>query len=400
MKRVVIIGAGITGLLTALELYDMYQVTIIDAGPDPRHNTHTLGATYSGFDARHISFTETSPWTSKARYELITTDTKEDGWLCIPEKNLNTLEQEWINEFRHVAKNPNTHVKNTSIVIDLNKKGVAGWETLSKIYDFISPVVDTKIMPIICRTEQDFIDEFNNEYSIDNNCVLYEKILLPSSLAPLQAHANDLGNIGYFTLHGSSFLSKTLCNNLIHYLESHGVSFVWDQYVSNVNSFDHDIIIWCSGISLETANLLSKFNILLGGVIGCWIEADNAGITVPCKIFGPEPVNYINITPHKNTLLMSGGYGFVGTRAFSEAAILAKPIMAAMTREVKKWLPNATINDQAYCIRPATPTGVPTLETFYVDNKKPMIIAVGHCAGGFTQAPYTAELIKKKLDNL
>jgi len=67
MKQVQIVGAGITGLLAALKLHKDYRVTVIDLGSDPRISSNFSGATYSGLDVRHISLTETAPWTSQHR---------------------------------------------------------------------------------------------------------------------------------------------------------------------------------------------------------------------------------------------------------------------------------------------------------------------------------------------
>lgn len=405
MKRITIVGGGITGLMTGLLLYPDYTITIIDAGPDPRSSTHRFGATYSGLDARHISFTETSPWTTKSHYDLITIDAKRGGWLCIPRENLNDREKRWISQFRLIAKNSRIHNLNTSTVIGFNKLGIKLWEKMQHKYSFLSPVIDTAVMPIICRSREDLMSEFAFEHSLDVSCKLYEETPLPKELSPFSPRLNTLGNLGYFTLHGSAYCVKTICSKMIHYLESCGVQFLWNQMISEVRlstltyPSQTDAFVWCSGISPESAIILEKFNISLCGVIGCWATVENPGVTLPCKMYGPEPVNYINVTPTKSLLLMSGGYGFVGTRRYEEAKQLGRPIMTAFIREIKRWLPHARIREKAYCIRPATPNGVPTLLTRKI-NKVPFIIAVGHAAGGFTESPYTALQIRKTLKNL
>lgn len=405
-RPVIIIGAGITGLITALTIHKDYSLILIDAGPDPGIDDHKSGATYSGMDARHISFTETSPWTYKYRHELIVTDTRKQGWLCIPKDKLNLLEKRWISEFQETANNGTAHDRNTSEVIELNKKGILLWEGLQKKYQFLKPVVNTDVMPIICRNIEDLRSEFKFEHNLDKGVTLYEKEVLPESLSPFRQHLKNLGEVGYFTLYGKAYPVKTVCKNIIVYLESKGVKFIWNKYVSAHNMkqinyiYKSTAVVWCSGISPQSALLLNRFNISLAGVIGVWVSIDNPGITVPCKIYGPEPVNYINITPHGSTLLMSGGYGFVGTRTYDEAVESAEPIMEAIIDEVKKWLPESKIREKAYCIRPSTPTGVPTLVTRYLDDNTPLIITVGHCAGGFTQSPNTAKSIKGRLDRI
>lgn len=404
MKRVLIVGAGITGLIAGLKLHKSFKVTFAEAGPDPRFNKNTYGATYSGSDARHISYTETAPWNSKYRHKLITISSKNGGWLCAKLADLKDIENQWIEEFQAAASDESSYKKNTLLVINLNKKGVAAWSKLEKEFDFIKPVVDTGVMPIICRTKNDLIDEYNFEHSLDGNCKLYEEKVLPDSLRPLQPGLKKLGNPGYFTLQGKSYQSKKICNDLINHLESSGASFLWNRCIAHQKDLEKEehapeFVVWTSGTSYESAMFLKNFNILLQGVVGCWIEMENPGIKIPCKIFGPEPVNYINLTPCGNKLLMSGGYGFVGLSSYTEAVDIAEPIMEAMEKEVKNWLPQSEIVDTAFCIRPALPTGVPALITGNLDSGIPIIIAVGHAAGGFTQASHTAELIYEKLKN-
>ncbi len=408
MKHLVIVGGGITGLVTALKLCKRYKITIVDAGPDPKDDKHTLGATYSGLDARHISFTETAPWTSSSRHELIVTESAKQGWLCIPKNELNDLEKNWIAEFQKAALDPNGHSSNTTSVVELNKQGINGWENLEKEYDFIKPVSAHNDMPIICRSKTDLIDEFSAESSLDPRCQLYENTELPESISSLNERMKGLGNLGYFTLYGNAFYAKSLCLDLINFLKSQGVIFIWDQPISDTLLFESeghfadkvDGVAWCSGVSESTSKILSDFGILLAGVIGCWVEIDNPGISVPCKIYGPEPVNYINITPEGGKLLMSGGYGFVGIRTYERAVEYAKPVMNAMCEEVGRWFPESEIRNKAYCVRPATPTGIPTVVTDTLNKMFPIVITVGHSAGGFTQAPNTADLIEKELESV
>lgn len=384
MKQIQIVGAGITGLLAALRLCKNSKITVIDLGPDPRRSQNLSGSTYSGFDARHVSFTETTPWTSQHRFDLIMKSSAEGGWLCIPKDELNDFDKEWISQFQEASHNSDRHKENTLQVIELNKKGIAEWEKLANEYDFLKPINDETVMPIICRTNDDLLSEFGFESSLDKRCKLYENT------------KNDLGTVGYFTLYGKSYLIKTICVNLINYLESQGVLFRWSEPFSKA---DTDLIVWCSGVSAQASEILKEYDILFGGVIGCWILLNNPGITKACKIYGPEPVNYLNITPFEDKLFISGGYGFVGTRTYSEAVSLAQPIMDQMIKELKNWFPESEIKEKAFCIRPATPDGVPILMKDNL-NHTPTIFAVGHCAGGFTQAPYTAKVIEKKISLL
>ncbi len=409
--HVTIIGAGITGLTVALYARKDYAITIVDAGPDPRKHTHTQGATYSGMDARHISVTETTPWTYEHRHDLIVKNVRDGGWMCIPESQLSRTEQQWINKFQVHTKDREGHELTTQAVIAYNTAGVNEWKSLVANYDFIKPIANSTYMPMLSRSRDVLREEFAFDSSLDENSVLHEGSELPSSLSPLRTHLTELGNIGYYTSYCMAFYSRTLCIKLIEFLEAEGVKFSWSTNVSDeiieeqehklLEDFgDTDAIVWCAGVTPHSSQLLSKYGILIQGVMGCWLSIDNPGVNEACKIYGPEPLNYINITPSGNQLLLSGGYGFVGTRPHSEAKILAQPLMDALIEEVKRWFPDCKITDQAFCIRPSTPSGLPVFATHKTNNNLPVIIAAGHAAGGFTQAPATAGRVLDELQKV
>ncbi len=410
--QLTVIGAGITGLMTGLTLYKEYALTIIDAGPDPRKETHQQGATYSGMDARHVSLAETAPWTYEHRHDLITKSVLEEGWMCIPEGKLNELEQQWIHEFQDHTKDHDGHDAATEAVMQLNADGVKHWEEIRKEYSFISPIANSSDLPMIARSRSDMQDEFQYDSDIYSKTTSYEDAQLPDSLRPFQTHLNELGGYGYYTTYGTAYRAKTLCIKLINFLEQKGVSFLWSTSVSTELLKDEtsytpiesirktDAIVWCAGVSHHASQLLSQYGILIQGVAGCWVAIDNPGVYEACKIYGPEPINYINVTPAGKQLLLSGGYGFVGTRGYDEVATFTTPLMDSFIDEVKRWVPDCHITEQAICIRPSTPSGMPAFAVHHTNKGTPIIIAAGHAAGGFTQAPATAQMIDQELHKL
>ena len=110
----------------------------------------------------------------------------------------------------------------------MNKKGIEEWDRLADKYDFLKPINNETVMPIICRTKEDLLSEFKFESSLDSRCRLYKDSI------------NGLGTSGYFTLYGRSYLIQTLCINLIDYLESKGVLFRWNEPFSKGEA---DIIV-------------------------------------------------------------------------------------------------------------------------------------------------------------
>src|SRR5665213_205216 len=200
--NIVIVGAGITGLITALRAYSEYSVKIVDSGPDPRIKTHTQGATYSGMNARHISLTETLPWTYEHRNELIAKNVRDGGWMCIPEGDLNDLEKQWVKEFQEQTQDAAKHDLSTNEVIRLNTSGVNGWQDLIRQFGFIEPISQNNDMPILGRSRDVLREEFEFDHLVYKNSVHYEDGLLPEALKPFQSHLNELGGIGYYTTFG------------------------------------------------------------------------------------------------------------------------------------------------------------------------------------------------------
>src|SRR6202451_1026548 len=89
-----IIGAGLVGLMIAykarIECPDR-TIKVFDAGPDPNLPADVSipsGATWSGLDARHISVTETGPWTSASRLEFIERPSVWGGWKLLGSSNI------------------------------------------------------------------------------------------------------------------------------------------------------------------------------------------------------------------------------------------------------------------------------------------------------------------------
>jgi glycine/D-amino acid oxidase-like deaminating enzyme len=404
--RLTIVGAGIVGLMAALETRKRglwTDVCVVDAGPDPRSipfNTTSAGATYSGLDARHVSLTETGPWTSAGREKLIRRPAQDGGWCCISQTDLNDDENAWLDEFQRISRDPDVHVRNSAVVFEINRAGMQGWKELA--FDGLVPMAappDT--MTIVCREDGDLISEHAGEVALDPHIVSEPTPTLPADVAQLR---DSVGGVvaGSFVVTGNAYYAKTLCCQLLSRLESDGVTFLWNTRIPSVaeaarygrNSNVADGVIWAAGVSVGGGRELLAHGLMLQGVAGAWTTIENPGFLRPFKVLGAEPTNFINCTPQGESLVLSGGYGFVGQRPLSEARRLAQPILGAFLREVAWWFFNgneARLQDAptAMCIRPSLPNGIPEVKLV---NNGPVacIVCVGHCAGGFTQSPAVA----------
>jgi glycine/D-amino acid oxidase-like deaminating enzyme len=208
---------------------------------------------------------------------------------------------------------------------------------------------------------------------------------------------------GVFAVAGLAFAAKTLCVRLTGWLERRGVDFEWGRRIEReldqqLNSA-RDRIVWCGGVSGGPVQMFKRNGVLLQGVAGCWMDIPNVGFDRPFKLFGPEPINYINATPLGSRLLVSGGYGWIGERPYSQACRLTGPLAAEFRRVVGRLFGGSPCTFEqeavALCIRPTLPSGVPLIGR--LDDEQ-VYMNVGHAAGGFTQAPAAARMVLNKID--
>ncbi len=227
------------------------------------------------------------------------------------------------------------------------------------------------------------------------------------TLSPLQGAVDRGIAAGAFEVAGAAYKVKTLSSGLINFLEEQGVRFQWQWNGLDVEQMHLDrpmghaarqevvfgkfeVVVYCAGVSAGPFwSGRGEMN-RMQGILGCWADIPNPGVTQACKILGPEPVNFINVTPVDDRLLVSGGYAFVGNRNLQTAAQLSAPTIAAFNNEVERWLgvtPKA--GHTATCIRPSFPSGVPDFS--YEELSGVLVIHnMGQAAGGFTQAPLGA----------
>jgi glycine/D-amino acid oxidase-like deaminating enzyme len=403
-----IIGAGIVGLMIAYKARIEWPDRIIklfDAGPDPNSPADASipsGATWSGLDARHISITETGPWTSGSRLELIERPSVLGGWNCLAGSNISGRERRWLKEFQAIARDPHVHNKNNDIVVLRNKSGINSWAELNlQNADLFCPTSTLGLLPIVCTNKEDLLSEHAAEFGFDPKSVTDPVTALPPQLMPLEPKLADGTLYGSFQVAGTAYSVKTLCRRLIQWLQQRSVDFHWYEKI-DYDSTDRlpvpdGDVVWAAGVSTGATRFMSENNILLQGVVGCWIALQNSGFEHPFKVLAAEPVNFINCTPMGPVLLTSGGYGWVGERPYADAVSLAKPIADAMVSEVSRLLTRGTAEDlarceTAFCIRPALPSGVPLVGVITKPGSHHrVVICVGHAAGGFTEAPAVAD---------
>ena len=400
-----IVGAGIVGLMIAYKSVRREpnrKVIVLDEGPDPRTQpdaNHRFGATYSGMDARHISLTETGPWTSREHHDLISKAAADGGWNCLAGERLSKSEQAWLDEFQRVARSPETHGANFDTVSEINAAGLEAWAELDQeLPDVFQPTSDLGYLTIVCATAEDLASEQAAERDLDFVNVTAATLSLPDELEPLRPRLADQTICGSFLVAGTAYNVRTLCARLLTWLEHQGVELRWSRRVdTDLTGLGRDVI-FAAGVSTMSTELLARSGVLLQGVLGCWAKVPNPGYRHPFKVYGAEPVNFINVTPNGQSMILSGGYGWVGERPYDEACRLGKPIADAFASEVSRFFMDGPTDlrnvETAVCIRPALPSGVPAIQQLDLrDESHRVFVCVGHAAGGFTQSPEVAQRV-------
>ena len=178
------------------------------------------------------------------------------------------------------------------------------------------------------------------------------------------------------------------------------VKFKWDTQVQSFTDVSKsDIYVWAVGVGYKTPDFY-KTNGRVQGIGGWWVTIPNQGFKTAFKISAPQPSGYINFTPDRDNVHISGGFGWVGERPFEEAELLLTHSKQQFVAHLSRYLNIAEDIIDAYgvscCVRPSTPTGMPDINEFDVDGNTHYTIS-GAGKAGATQAPLIGLFIANKL---
>jgi hypothetical protein len=413
IKSLSIIGSGIVGLVTATMIKQMVpelDINIFDAGGDPRKSS-VVGTTFGqGRDARHFSGSESlsfqNPIHARAMRLYPGQSKKWAGWRLIPESELTTNERRWRSNSTH--RFVDIGHENLNFYDDLhaqfNYAGIGLWKVLGKQHKYISKYkISDGPMSVYFLTknnfdddvisETDFLQQFGPEsgqvkvlkgtnYSVHFKKLAKKKYIFPKALQ----------------LPGASWRIRSLGLKLIDDLENQGVIFHWNKEINDTDKLNDEVVIWTVGTTHKVPEIYKKHT-LIQGIAGCWITIPNRGFTKPFKISVPQPTGYINFTPDGEVIHISGGFGWVGERPYSEAIELMEPIIKHFKQMVSRYF-GVKIKKNlpvGICIRPSSPTGLPDARTVIM-NKKKNIILTGSSKSGSTQSPLLALYALSKID--
>jgi hypothetical protein len=427
-KQINIVGAGISGIITALYFQAQgFKVNIFDQSPNPDSMPDNLGLkkfgiTASGVDGRHLSWSETVPNACKNREELWRgnlvarklrqNDANQSG---------NKYEEGFLEKFATLANNPALLAIMKEAVALFNSISINneefGWKYLQANYQEIAQnIFGSGKMLRIFLSDEDLAEGLKFQTSIHNPGEVRMikaaelKILNPDLYGNLVDSKKIAGAV---EVPAQAVKVLSLWKELVQYLEKSGVKIKWNHEVEAKNGFvikdeanpskdvkidSDEIVVIASGIKA----LLPKQK-EINKVCGIFYTLpDMEGIEEPFKIQAAIPLMVMNIIPGvldgKKVIYISGGGEYLGHGKVTKEEL--KPLIKMMEEVICEFFPRSwqelshsnrdkNIN---ICDRPMTATGFPQIIfSPYSKEETPYIAIGGTNAGGTVMAPYLAQ---------
>lgn len=433
-RRVVMIGAGIVNLVTALALAKrQYNISIYDQGPAPDETGTTwrdFGATFGGADGRIYSFNEARhhhvsypPANTPFRLGI-----SDGGWLSCPKDALSLGGWAWIDAFESVpswlAQRYNTDI------VRFNKDSYVGWQTLRREHaELFESAGFREPLYRVYQSAEKFQKARRNEAALGAVLQEFAQEQIPGEL-PALAEATSAGHIaGILKVVGFSVNSHVFARTLVRLLTAYGVHFHWRRRMTAVSS---DVDGRVRGVDVDGERIEASDYVLslgayglcipglepvqsqVGSVIGMWRTLPNAKprLEVPLKVgrkgfasdSAAEGANVIpGVDRHGASVLhCSSGHGFIGmdpsrveVEALEELACCVDETAASLfpDKYAQARADGALDELPRYCVRPWTPSGLGLFGVQPTRGEGVLIYTGGHNTGGFAQSPEVAQAV-------
>lgn len=433
-RSVILIGAGIVNLITGLRLTDNgYNVIFVDRSPKPGDGDwRRYGCTHSGDDARMFTLTEMDNYNNRDPLaetpQYFRSPIEKNGWL-ISDRQLSAEEEAWITEFEQIPSWLARAYNND--IFSFNSESYGGWAYLRHRHSelFRRVVLRDNVLRLYSDPVQ-LIGAIERHRKI--GAVIRE--MTPAGIADdfpmLSRPMEDKSLAGGFLVPGFTLNVHKFSRKLIKYLESRGVSFLWNTPVSGVRrdtagriiGFNcprplprHAHVVASPGIHGNELLKGSPCDSKIHGVLGGWMRISNDRIDLEnsLKVSRKGHVTEdANVTvaldeDGRKVLIVGSGYGYVGSTPDDvselQLAVMKQGILDTIQRLFVARSPlvassRAAENyDFKYCVRPWTATSLGLYHAEIMEDGGLFIINGGHNTGGFAQAPAIADAILSSL---
>ncbi|WP_414170003.1 FAD-dependent oxidoreductase [Streptoverticillium reticulum] len=433
-REVVLIGAGIVNLITAVRLTeDGFRVTVLDRSPAPGTAPwRAYGCSHGGDDARMFTFTEMDDYHNQdfhgAVPDLFRRPVELGGWLARDPRSLSAEERSWIEEFERVpswlARTYNEDI------FSLSAEAAGEWEHLRRRRPelFEGVVLADGILRVYSDPDH-FEAALARHRAI--GAVLREQTAteLARDHPALARPARDGTLAGGLLVPGFTLNVHKFTGRIIDWLEHRGVRFHWDTEVTRVR---RDAAGTVTGFDCPvplpgTAHVVASPGVYgpellrgtpcegkIHGVLGGWTRISNrAGrLGNSLKVGRRGHVTEdANVTVGRDAdgqeiLIVGSGYGYTGAATEPDERALTA-IRLGILDTIERLFPDraglgassAAGDNYAfkYCIRPWTATSLGLYHAEVTSGARLFVINGGHNTGGFAQAPAVARAVLASL---
>lgn len=439
METVILVGAGIVNLITALDLVRHgYDVVVHDRAPDPRAGAHwsAYGCTRGGGDGRMFTLTEADSYHNRSWHpdgtsnDLLNRPISENGWRLAKPGSLTEPEHQWAADFHRISA-PLAGSYNDDI-FQVNQEAWTRWSGLVDANPGLFSD-DTGFRDGILRlyTEADY---FRWHVARNDRVGATRRVLTPGEIAddyPALASACADGNIAGgievvgFTVNIHKFVAR-----LVDMLEP-AVRFHWNHEVAGIRWASPGI---ADGLELATGEVVRGRHyvlspgaygteLLLGtashqriqGMLGVWFTVPNVeprlehSLKIARAGHRAEESNVTLATDARGepVLVCGSGYGWTGLQPGNIDSAELDVLFDAVEDTLCRFFPAAhaaarsagTLDaSRQVCVRPWTATCLGIFERLATRDGGALIVTGGHNTGGFAQAPAIAEAVLAALD--
>jgi D-amino-acid dehydrogenase len=434
-SRVLVIGAGIVNLMTALRLREEgWGVTVVEASAAPqRTDWSRYGCTHGGEDARMFSITEFDNYNEKG--DKLYTDMADvferplsaGGWLALPRGHRSAEELAWNDMFRRV---PAWLAQGfAEEIYECGRDAMLAWD---RVFAALPALRESGgYREGLVRTYDDPV-KLETSRALQSALGTLERVLTPAELAarhPLFGAACDTGAIcGALEIRGFTVQIHALVAQLVALLEDKGVEFRWGARAERFVRADDGTVLGAEvgGQMLEAnhyvvspgiygGGLLDGFQSrsLLHGVLGAWTTLPHVGggLSRSVKLKRSAELNEdVNVTvatrrDGQPILILGSGYGYVGRQPDRLCPAELQRMYDQLDQIAARFFPDAyraardsgmLAAGKRYCIRPWTPTGLGVFEVQPARDGM-VIVTGGHNTGGFAVSPVVADAVSAAL---
>lgn len=433
-REVVLVGAGIVNLVTALYLSEAgFRVTVLDRSPAPGGDDwRRYGCTHAGDDARMFTFTEMDSYNNRDFHgsapEYFRLPVEKTGWLATGDRQLSEEECAWIEDFERVpswlARTYNEDI------FAFTAEAFDEWNSLRRQYPglFENVVLTEGILRLYGDP-----DHLRAALARHRALGAVSREPTPAELAeefPALAHSLATGTpAGGFLVPGFTLAVHAFSRRIVSFLQARGVVFHWETPVLGVvrdgsgavTGFD------CATPIPDTAHVVASPGVdgrallegspcagRIHGVLGGWMRVGNETDRLPhsLKVGRRGHVTEdANVTvavddAGRQILIVGSGYGYTGAGVHADGQQLAA-MRRGILDTVERLFPGRTVlpdpqghggaDDFRYCVRPWTATSLGLYHAEQTAHDRLFVINGGHNTGGFAQSPAIARAVLASL---